>query len=229
MTENTISDSVRSEIQKKYEENPEFFLEKKNRTNFVKELKSKFPNEKPQSIQSLFSSENPKIAKAYNVNPDAVKSIPKPKFSSELKTNIKEKKADLPKVQNPHLIPQAQEQQTPENQAIPNPYNITDTQISALADSVFNLVQAFDSDIEDLTETEKSDLGYLWTPLAQTRITGERSLALLALGGTVGIMGRKVKDARRKRKEKKEKEEPKPTPVPNTKLDEPVKELFQNG
>ena len=224
---NTISDKVRSFIQSKFDIDYDFNV-KSNRQDAIKEFKKVYPNEKHTSIDSLFSRELPKIAVAYGKNPDEVKSKIKPKFDNQLGITIKEKKSDVPKqlsIQNPLINPDANKEQPLQ---VPNQFHITESAVSSFADSMFRLVQAFDEDIEDLDKSEKEDLGFLWTPLAQSHINSERGLAVLAAGGTAGLVARKVKQAKLKKKERKKKEEPKPTPVPKTDTDEP-KELLKNG
>ena len=226
----TISDKVRNFIQAKFDDSYDFET-KSNRQNAIKEFKKNFPDEKQTSIDSLFSRELPKISAAYGKNPEMVKSKTKPKFSNELGITAQEKKANVPNqlaIQNPLVNPDANK-----NQEIkaPMPYTITDTAVSSFCDSLFKLVQVFDEDIPDLDKSEKEDLGFLWTPLAQTRINSERGLALLAAGGTAGMVARKVKQAKLKKSERKKKEEvktPAPTPEPKTDSDD-KQELMKNG
>ena len=217
----SITETLRSEITTKFDESPEFFSDKKNRISLKKELKSKYPDENPSTIDSIISRELPKIAKSYNLPESAVKDSPKQKFSKSLSIKTKEKKSniELPEVKNPKLNPEIASQNIQ-----PSPYNITEGQTSAFCDALYRLGQAIYSDLDDLSDEEKKDLGYLWGPLTQTRITGERGLAVLAVGGTAGIVARKIRDARKKKKETKTSEKKIEPPKETDK-----KEEFRNG
>ena len=223
MSDDSLAETIRSEISKKFDENPEYFSDKKNRINLKKELTEKYPEKNSSTIGSLVSRELPKIAKSYNVSEDKIKDSPKQKFAKSLSIKTREKKSDIspPQVKNPIVNPDV----TSQNENIQHPYTITDGQISAFCDSLYHLAQAGYSDLDDLSDDEKKDLGYLWTPLAQSRISGERGLAVLAVGGTAGILGRKIKNAKTK---KKKREEQKPKTIEPPKEEDP-KETFRNG
>ena len=122
-------------------------------------------------------------------------------------------------ISNPAINPAGINIQTPFIQT-QNPYNINSKQVGAFCDSIYNLFQALSEDLEDLTKDEKEDLGDLWTPFAQQYIQSNKGMAVLAVGGTSGMMARKVKTARAKRKERKEKTKGKTstiTKAPNNK------------
>ena len=158
------------------------------------------------TIDSLFSRHFKKVAKAYNVDPATVTSkSPEKKFSSDLGISTKEVKSSTitpVAISNPGINPQGQNMQLPNQLVIQNPYNINEKQVGAFCDSLYNLMQAMNQDLEELSKDEKSDLGDLWTPFAQKYIQSDKGLALLAVGGTSGMMARKIKDARRKKKER---------------------------
>ena len=221
---------VRTEIQKQYEIDPQFFTIKKNREKFVNDLIVRFPNENKSSLRSLFSRENPKIAKAFNIEPNDVKSKPRMKVSKALSENIgitpkpvdkpampASEQASAPTVQNPRVNPTADGGPAPPSAA----YNITDTQLGAFWDATYGLLAAAVGDAPKLTDTERKDLGLLWEPIAGELITDTRAFAVFALIGTVGIFGRKIQEARAVKKAAKaaiKSVKPKITNEPNTPL-----------
>lgn len=87
----SLSDNVRSFIQQAYDNSIDLTV-KSNREEMVKQFKDNFPDQNPKTIHILFSKEIPKIAKAYNIDPDNVKQKPSKKFTkdNEIKVNPKE-------------------------------------------------------------------------------------------------------------------------------------------
>ncbi len=207
----SLSDSVRSFIQQAYDNKIDLTI-KSNREDMVKQFKEHFPNENAKSIRVLFSQEIPKIAKAYNINPDDVKKEPSKKFSKDNEINVKstEKKSGVKTVgvQNPAIVGNNGKPMIGgAGQVTQYKYEIKSSQLSSFSNAMYGMFQVFSEDLEDLTDSESKDLGDLWQPYAQSKLgNNDRGQAVLAVGGTFGIMARKAKKAKANRKERKEKE-----------------------
>ena len=176
----------------------------------IKQFKESYPKEKPTTVDSVFSREIPKIAKSYGVNPDDVKKSPAKKFSkdNEITVTTTEKKSGVKVgIQNPAIISKDGTPKIIGTGVQPYKYEIKSSQLSSFSNAMYGMFQVFSEDLEDLTESESKDLGDLWQPYAQTKLgNNDRGQAVLAVGGTFGIMARKAKKAKQNRKERKEKE-----------------------
>ncbi len=206
----SLSESVRSFIQQAFDNKIDLSVPS-NRKEMIKQFKESYPKEKQSTIDSVFSREIPKIAKSYGVNPDDVKKTPAKKFSkdNEINVNTTEKKSGVKVgIQNPAII---SKDEAPKligaGQTTQYKYEIKSSQLSSFSNAMYGMFQVFSEDLEDLTESESKDLGDLWQPYAQTKLgNSNRGQAVLAVGGTFGIMARKAKKAKHNRKLRKEKE-----------------------
>ena len=202
----SLSDQVRSFIQQSFDNNIDLSIES-NRKNMIKQFKEAFPDANANTVRTLFSQETPKIAKAYNINPDDVKREPAKKFTkdNEIKVKPTEKKSGIKTVsiQNPTVAGKI-------GQLTQYKYEIKSSQLSSFSNAMYGMFQVFSEDLEDLTESESKDLGDLWQPVAQARLgNSDRGQAALTVGGTFGIMARKAKKAKQNRKIRKQKEKQK--------------------
>ena len=102
----SVIDRVREFLQQAFDNQIDLTV-KSNRESMIKQFKEAYPNENPKTIQTLFGKEIPKMAQAYNVNPDDVKQQPAKKFtkSNQISVNIVEKKSTIRPVsiQNPAI------------------------------------------------------------------------------------------------------------------------------
>jgi len=202
----SLSDNVRGFIQQAYDNKIDLTI-KSNRDDMIKQFKDNFPDQNIKSIRTLFSTEIPKIATAYGIEPDTVKKEPSKKFSKTLegKTKPQEKKSEVKTVsiKNPATLRQG----SPENIQQAYKYEIKSSQVSAFGNALWSLPQVFSEDLEDFTDSESSDIGDLWQPVLQARLGNhDNGQLVLAAGGTLGIVARKSKQARANRKIRKEKE-----------------------
>jgi hypothetical protein len=206
----SLSESVRLFIQQAFDNKIDLSVPA-NRKEMIKHFKEAYPKVKPSTIDPMFSREIPKIAKSYGVNPDDVKKSPAKKYSkdNEINVNATEKKSGVKVgIQNPAII--GKDGTLPKIVGAgtqPYKYEIKSSQLSAFGNAFYGMFQVFSEDLEDLTESESKDIGDLWQPYAQTKLgNNDRGQAVLAIGGTFGIMARKAKQAKHNRKLRKEKE-----------------------
>lgn len=223
------SDAVRSYIQKHFDEKIDLSVGS-NRTNMIKNFKKENPDMKSGTIDALFSREIPKVGKAYNFNKeDLTKKSPVKYDKKKLGTEIIKKESDIKTIgnvgiKNPELNPASKEYQFDQTKKIQYRYEIKDTQVKAFCESVYGLFQLAAKDLEDFTESEADDLGDLWQPLVQEKFgNSAKGQAALAVGGTSGILIKKVKKAKSKRKIRLEQEaKDKKSETPN---DEVIKKI----
>lgn len=183
---------------------------KEVRRKLIDEFKKENPEIKANAVESRFSKEFKSYAQAAGIPQTEIQAGQKKKVASKL-ISPQPQPAAAPNavaINNPYVNPNAQQPAFMQQQPI-NPFGINERQVGAFAKSVFSIATAINPEIEDLTPDEQQDLGDLWTPLAQRHITGEKTHTIFAVGGTVGILARKIKEARRKKKEaEKEQENP---------------------
>ena len=228
-----VSDSVRSFIQKHFDEGIDLRI-KSNRTEMQKKFQKENPNFNQSTVRALFSQMIPEIGKAYNYQKEDLTRKPPTKYDkSKLGTKITKKPSDIKTVgiKNPKLDPNQRDSLFEAEFRKKYQYEIKDTQITAFCDSLYGLMQLIVAkDLDDLTEQESSDLGDLWQPIAQDKLgNSAKGQAALAVGGTSGIILKKVKKAKEKRKirlEKESKEKPKEK-TPDEKVTEKVTETKQ--
>ena len=197
-----------------FDKDPEFFKVQSNRTKAIKEFMENNPDEKKNTVQALFSRIVPKIAKSYNVEPEEVKRETPDKFSKDLKKNITKKPIAPPGIKNPVIDPNQKQSIVDGMPKKVYQYEIKQSQVKATCDAIYGIFEMISEDIPELTEEESNDLGDLWQPVAQDKLgNSSRGQAALAVGGTAGIITKKVKEARANRKTRLEKEskESKPT------------------
>jgi len=210
----TISavDRVRGFLQQAFDNNIDLTV-KSNRESMIKQFKELYPNDNQKTVQTLFGKEIPKMAKAYNINPDDVKQQPAKKFSksNEITINATEKRSSIQsvKIQNPSIV--GADPNKPVIAGIGQPvnykYEIKSSQVSAFSNSIWGFAQLFCEDLEDFTEDEANDIGDLCQPYLQTKIgNSDRGQATMMVGGVLGITARKAKTARVNRKIRKAKE-----------------------
>ena len=202
----SLSDQVRSFIQQSFDNNIDLSVES-NRKNMIKQFKEAFPDANANTVRTLFSQETPKIAKAYNINPDDVKREPAKKFTkdNEIKVKPTEKKSGIKTVsiQNPTVAGKI-------GQLTQYKYEIKSSQLSALGNSIWGTAQLFCEDLEDFTESESKDIGDLTQPYVQAKIgNSDRGHGVLMAGGLFGIVAKKAKKAKENRKIRKQKEKQK--------------------
>lgn len=200
---------------------------KETRRQLIDQFKKDNPDIKPNAVESRFSKEFKNYAKNTGIPVSDIQSGQKKKVSSKLiAPEPRPAEAPAMPVTNPYVNPQAPPNQFLGPQQL-NPFGVNDRQVGAFLKSVFSIATAINEDMEDLTDDEQQDLGDLWTPLAQRHITGEKTHTIFALGGTVGILARKFRNARQKKKDRELKTEnpnkatiiedstnPKPKPAP---------------
>lgn len=205
----SVTDSIRGYVQQAFDNGIDLSV-KSNRESMIKQFKDAFPKENPKTISTLFGKEIPKIAKAYNINPDDVKQKPAKKYSKDNEISITptEQKSGIQTVsiKNPDVVGN---QPTPIMQGQPQQYKyvVKSSQVSAFSNALFGIGQVFSEDLEDLTDDEAEDIGDLWQPILQEKIgNSEKGQTALAVGGTLGIVARKAKKAKDNRKIRKSKE-----------------------
>lgn len=201
------SEKVTAYISSIFDKDPEFFTIPSNRPKAIKEFLENNPDEKKNTVNSLFSRLVPKIAKTYNVEPEEVKRETPDKFSKKLKPNITKKPIAPPGIKNP-VIDSAQKQSIADGMPKKiHQYEIKQSQVKATCDAIYGIFEMISQDIPTLTDEESNDLGDLWQPVAQDKLgNSSRGQAALAVGGTAGIITKKVRQARANRKTRLEKE-----------------------
>ena len=207
----SLSDNVRAFIQQAFDNKIDLTVES-NRKDMMKQFKEAYPKANESTVRVLFSKEIPKIAKAYNINPDDVKREPAKKFTKDNEINVKstEKKSGVKTVgiQNPTIIGKDGKPAIGGiGQVTTYKYEIKSSQLSAFSNSIWGFAQIFCEDLEDFTESESKDIGDLTQPFLQAKIgNSDRGQGALMVGGLLGITARKAKKAKQNRKIRKEKE-----------------------
>ena len=207
---------------------------KEIRRELINQFKKENPDMKAKAIESRFSKEFKKYAQASGIPASEIQAGQKKKVSSKL-IDPQPQPATAPNaipINNPYVNPNAPQPAFMQPQV--NPFGVNERQVGAFLKSVFSIASAMNQDIEGLTQDEQEDLSDLWTPLAQRHITGEKTHAIFAVGGTVGLLAHKISAARKKKqdREKEEKENPNKaviiedstnkTPIPTAKAPEGI-------
>ena len=179
----------------------------KSKKEFFDNLE-KTTNHKRISLEATYSKIIQRKAKEHDLNPEDFKKKEKKKFSNTLGMETKIEKKDIAdnpqqsktnlQTQNPNAM-QIKPQLTPEQQEV---------SLKALAGGVDSFFSAFIDDMDELTPTEKEDLGVCFD-MAFGDYLRDHSKAkiVFAFVAFLGFYTNRIKKARRKKKARKAKEE----------------------
>ncbi|MDA8000533.1 MAG: hypothetical protein MPL62_04450 [Alphaproteobacteria bacterium] len=221
----SMAESVRAHIEKEMSEKIDFTIPS-NRTNSIKRYVADHPEVKYGSASAAFSKQLEKVVKSQGLNPAEYrqKSKIKANYDQSMNAEIKHRPQDVPP-------PTAQNPQDPRGP--PRPMGggmmapppgpdgqvitpISEGAVRSFMSAAYGIFQAV-ANTEELTPGEAEDLGSLWHPVIGEKATSLRARALLAVGGTAGIMGKKWRQAKTKReKEKKPAGPPLQKPMKST-------------
>ena len=210
-----MSDSLTETIQPFFDkEDVNNFRDKKYKKEFIDKIE-KESGKNRKSLDITFSTmikarlEKSGISSEEFVKPRAKKFSSKLGIKSdttqvEISENDKNESDKFPKSQNPKS-----KLGTTEHKDLP---------LGAVAGSVNSFLSAIFEDLEELTDTEKEDIGVcLNMALGDYINTHDKARQLMGAVGVMGIYGGKIKTARRHKKDRLAKEEPEKheTQVPN--------------
>ena len=188
-----------------------------NRTQSINRFCENHTDHKRGSVSAVFSRMITKVAKEASLNPADFKqqSRVKPQYNTSLNATIAPHPAAAPPGTPPPIRaggdapnwgPGAPPGAMPG--AMPGMIpgapmsGLTLDSIAAFFKSLYGVAQMINPDLPDMSDKEAMDLAVLWAPIMVERVQSTRAITGMAIGATVGTLGRKVGAARQKKKER---------------------------
>lgn len=209
-----------SHIEKEAGEKIDFKIQS-NRTQSIDRFCAAHTSEKRGSVSAAFSKQMEKYCRANNLNAADYrqKSKIKAKFDTSMNPSITHKPADVqaPTIQNPQAAGGPPRPMAggiagaPPGAEIMAP--ISEGAVKSFTSATYGVARLASKNMGNLTDSEADDLASLWHPVISMKATTLRARALLAIGGTAGILAKKWRDGQKEASEKK-KEEPNPIQKP---------------
>lgn len=220
LSDESLSDKIRKHIEKELSEGLNF-KEPATRTASIKRFEENYPEEKKSSISAIHGKTLAALAKANNENPAEFKNKKKikPVYDTGLNANIKHAPVDAPVVRNPNAPggPNWEDGKAPPGPGgAPAPAPVlTPEATGTIFATGYGFLQLFIKNLPDLTEKQEDDLGTVWHLPLSSKVSTMRGYTVMAIGTTIGIVGKNIKIARALSKKDKEKEKLVPFTQPN--------------
>lgn len=173
------------------------------KTEFFDRISKEHPKLKRNSIEATYSKLMPRYTASKGIEPDQFKRTKPKKFSGNLSINANIEKKDAPPEQEPPRTLKGtplsgQQQQAPELPAMT---------LKPVAAAGHTFLRAIVVDMEELTESEKDDLGACLEMAFGSYLQAHEKVRQIAgIVGILGLYGNKIRKARKASRERRAKE-----------------------